>query len=118
MRSYETGRLTFNQAAAFTRQFDARVGTEREWTKLSDDSYWICCFELTPEEVAMCRNIEAASLLGEKAEGSTTMTALVRNIDRNMWLEFRWVCLGKGISANEGIKRLVYEAVAREKGEK
>lgn len=61
--NYETGHLTFSQANKFCKEFDAKIGTERELNNIDIDTYYVCCFELeTMAEVNNCIKIETNSL--------------------------------------------------------
>ena len=61
--NYETGHLTFTQANKFCKEFDVRIGTERELNGIDIDTFYVQCFELeSAVEVNACVEIETNSL--------------------------------------------------------
>jgi hypothetical protein len=57
METYSTRAMTVNQADDFLDWFNKNIGTETEIDE-DDDGASITCFELTSEEVVMCRGME------------------------------------------------------------
>lgn len=58
---YETSKMTHKQAVRFCKQFDVKVGTERELNVIEDE-YYVLCFDLQNQvEVDICRKIEESS---------------------------------------------------------
>jgi len=43
-----------------------------------------------------------------------TIPIIVRDVDRQLWKDFRRICLEEDISATEKIKQLIFRAVKRD----
>jgi hypothetical protein len=64
MECYETEVMAAENAHRFAKEFDRRIGTEREINPVDAGSGYVFCVDLTPNEVRTCCKIEE-SLKGE-----------------------------------------------------
>jgi hypothetical protein len=58
MEHYETEVLTAGSAHAFAKEFDRRIGVDREVNPVDCGEAYVFCFDLTHQEVTICREIE------------------------------------------------------------
>lgn len=58
MEDYITDPLTALKVKNFTKQFDERIGTDREEQPVDGGLVQVYCMELTRNEVQICREIE------------------------------------------------------------
>lgn len=61
--NYETGHLTWKQAHRFCKEFDIKIGTDREINNIDIDTFYVHCFDLiSAVEVNDCVRIETNAL--------------------------------------------------------
>ena len=65
MEYYETEVLTAENAHLFAKAFDSRIGVDREINPVDEGEAYVMCFDLTHQEVTICREIEMEIINGE-----------------------------------------------------
>jgi hypothetical protein len=57
---YETNEMPTRYAYKFMREFDRLVGTDREINQVDTFNSYVFCYEMTNNEISICRDIENA----------------------------------------------------------
>ncbi|MFK7779870.1 MAG: hypothetical protein QM490_01875 [Candidatus Gracilibacteria bacterium] len=58
MEIYETNEMDFTKSVSFLNWFENEIGTEIELNEVSEDLFYLMCYDLTPKEVKKVREFE------------------------------------------------------------